>query len=162
MNRNLTLQKIILISISLFLSINHLYAQVYNGTKLVPGHSFIEEDKNINWEAYDSTSMVTADKIELKDIQGLWKAYKKLFLYQEEVRRIEISKPYIFEVKGNKARRDSYNSFIPFSLRKNFIVMIDDHRMVIGIINKISSNELTITWKDEINFKYERCFYTKK
>jgi hypothetical protein len=162
MNRDLIFKKIILISSSLFLSINHLNAQVYNGTKLVPGHSFSEKDKNINWEAYDSTSIVTTDKIELKDIQGLWKAYKRVFLYKDEVRRIEISKPYIFEVKGNKARRDSYDSFIPFSLRKNFIVMIDDNKMVAGIINKINPKELTITWKDELNFKYDRCYYTKK
>jgi hypothetical protein len=162
MNRNLNLNWIILITFSIFMNTNHLNAQVYNGTKLVPGHAFKVEDKNIKWEVYDSTSMVSADQIELKDIQGTWKAYTEITMYDSVVTRIELSKPYIFEVKGNKARRDSYDSFIPFSLRKNFIVMIDDHKMISGIINKISPTELTITWKNEFHFKYIRDFYKKK
>ena len=162
MNRELFFKKIILMSVFIFLGINYLNAQVYNGRELVPGQSFNVEDKNINWEAYDSTSMVTADKIELKDIQGLWKAHTRVFKYEDNVRRIEISKPYIFEVKGNKARRNSQDVFIPFSLKNNFVVMIEDHNMISGIINKISPTELTITWKNELNFSFDRCYYSKK
>jgi hypothetical protein len=162
MKRKLIFKKIIFISTFLLLNINFLKAQVYHGTKLVPGHTFIVKE-NIDWEAYDSTSTVTADNIEIKDLQGLWKAYNGLFKVQDIVRRIEISKPFIFEVKDNKVRRESYGGFIPFSLKNNSIVMFEDHKIVTGIINKISPNELIITWKNESeDVSYTRYFYSKK
>jgi hypothetical protein len=161
MCKKIILKRIILISIILFPITLRLNAQVYNGRDLVPGHTTLLRDKNINWEGYDSTSMIPPDKIELKDIQGLWQAHNGLFKYDENVRSIESSKPFMFEVKDNKART-SYNGFIPFSLRKNIIVMIEDQNMIVGIINKISLNELTITWKDDSQHRYDRYYYSKK
>ena len=161
MREKIILKKIILISIILFQITIRLNAQVFNGNDLVPGHTSNVEDKNINWESYDSTSTIQADRIELKDIQGLWKAYKGIFKYDDNVRTIDISKPFIFEVKDNKARR-SYNGFIPFSLRKNNIVLMENRNMIVGIINKISPNEMTITWENESLHRYDRYFYSKK
>jgi hypothetical protein len=160
MSRYLFFKRNTLISTFLFLSINFSNAQVYNGTKLVPGHIIPIKDQNVNWDSYDSTSIVKADMIELKDIQGKWKAYKGMFKYDDIVRGFEISKPFFFEVKNNKARRNTYDALTLISLKKNLIVMFENQKVIAGTINKISSNELTITWKGEVG--YSRYYYAKE
>lgn len=116
-----------------------------------------ETHKDIDWEAFDTTSKISADKINLELIQGLWKAYNGLFKFGGSVNSMILNEPFIIEIKGDKYRRSLDSKFSKFTLSNNQIVAKKENDF--GVINKITDNLLVITWKNGEN--YTRYYYEK-
>jgi len=85
-------------------------------------------------------------------IQGVYKL-------GDYVNAMELTKPFIMEVKDDTYRRNSEEPFEKYTLKDNLIIKTNDSKVDTGIINKITATELTISWKDNSN--YTRYFYKK-
>lgn len=116
-----------------------------------------ETHKNIDWEAFDTTSKVSADKINVELAQGLWKAYNGLFKLGGSINSMILTQPLIIEIKGDKYRRSMNSKFAKFTLTNNQLVSKKEGDF--GVINKITDNLLVITWKNGEN--YTRYYYEK-
>jgi hypothetical protein len=123
------------------------------------GETVVSENKKIDWEMFDSSSTVPFDKIKSEDLQGLWKAFKGIYKFNEITNAMELTEPVIIEINGDTYRRNSKNVFEKYHLQKNIISYTHMNSSVTGIINKITSAELIITWKSGEN--YTRYYYTK-
>ena len=136
-----------------------LFAQhnSYGGEKV--GKTVKVKNKSIDWEAFDNTSSVAITEIKVYDLQGLWKAYKGLYKFGEFVNEMKLTQPFIIEVKNDTYRRHDGGTFGQFTLKGNLIIKLDGSIIDTGIINKITSTELTISWKDKAN--YTRYYYKK-
>jgi len=115
--------------------------------------------RDIDWEIFDTTSSISKTAIKVRDIQGLWEAYKGVYLFDGSVNGMELETPAIFEVKENEYRRNVSKEFKEFSLSGNLIIKADETKIDTGIINKITPTELTISWKNKSN--YTRYYYKK-
>lgn len=121
------------------------------------GNTTVVENKDINWECFDSASKVSIKEIKIETIQGVWKAYKGLFKFGEVINTMNLTQPFILEIKNEKYRRSLDSKFANFNIEGNhFISKKSDQDL--GIINKITEKELTITWKNGSN--YTRYYYT--
>ena len=115
------------------------------------------ENKNINWEYFDSTSKISINEIKFDNIQGVWKAYKGLFKFGDVINTMNLTQPFILEIKDEKYRRSLDSKFRKFTIESNnFISKKKD--VDFGIINKITEKELIITWKNGSN--YTRYYYS--
>jgi hypothetical protein len=117
------------------------------------------ENGEIDWEEFDTSSTIAKTAIKIENLQGLWKAYKGLFRFGEKVNSMQLTKPMIMEVKDDTYRRNPEGEFEKFSIRDNLIIKATETKTDTGIINKITSTELTISWKNKSN--YTRYYYTK-
>ena len=115
------------------------------------------ENKNINWDYFDSSSKVSITEIKTATIQGVWKAYKGLFKFGDVVNTMNLTQPFILEIKDEKYRRSSDSKFEKFTIESNNFAS-KKKNMDIGIINKITDTELIITWKNGSN--YTRYYYS--
>ena len=123
------------------------------------GSTIEVQNKQIDWEGYDAASTVEKDGITMDQLQGEWLAYKGVYRFGEHVNEMKLDKPFMIEVKANSFRRNKNASFQEFQLAQNVLTQVKDSKTETGIINKLSKNELTITWKDEEN--YTRYYYQK-
>jgi hypothetical protein len=148
-----------LIFIGLTLSFSTLNAQSKSrgGEKI--GKTVKVKKKNISWEAYDTSSVISIDKIEPRYLQGLWSAYKGVYRFNGIVNAMELTEPFIVEFKDDTYRRTLKSTFTRFSITDNLIIKISGAKIDTGIINKITPTELTISWKDKSNFT--RYYYEK-
>jgi hypothetical protein len=154
------IQKIIaLIFIGLTICVTALNAQSKSRGGEKVGKTVKVKKKNIIWEAYDTTSIIPINQIESKYLEGLWSAYKGVYLFNGIVNAMDLTQPFIVEFKDNTYRRTLKSPFTQFSLKNNLILKISETKIDTGIINKITSKELTISWKDKSN--YTRYYYEK-
>ena len=108
--------------------------------------SIEETHRDIDWEQYDTASIVSIDKIKPELIQGLWTAYNGLFKFNGAINSMILTKPVIIiEVKGDQYRRTMDSKFEKYTLRDNRLVPKKEEDS--GVINKITANLLVITWK---------------
>jgi hypothetical protein len=115
-------------------------------------------DKKIDWESFDTTSSKAKQNIDLSDLQGMWKAYKGVYKFDKYINGMNLTSPAIIEIKNSGLRRNETDEFESYQIQNNFLI-IRKKNAETGIINKITSHELTITWKDGQN--YTRYYYTK-
>jgi hypothetical protein len=115
--------------------------------------------KNIDWELYDPNSTVAKSEIRETNLQGLWKAYQGAFRLGDDVNTMNLTQPFIIEFKNSTYRRSSTDKFHPFTIKDNTISCTDEDEKDFGIINQISPNVLTISWKNGLN--YTRYYYKK-
>jgi|SRR5690606_1481289 len=149
---------LVVFSIALFLNTNSIFAQTKSDAERV-GETVSVENKNIDWEGFDKTSTIPQTAITYENLQGLWNAYEGVYRFGEHINAMKLSQPMIMEVKNKAYRRNSKSEFINFTIKDNLITAIYQNKEVIGIINKISENELIISWKDNQN--YTRYIYKK-
>ena len=148
----------IIIIIVIFFSCSPKIAPTGLGGEKV-GETGKVKDDNINWGLFDPASISSKTEITNKQLQGLWKAYKGLFIFDGNVNTMNLTKPIIIEVKDSLYRRSLNADFKKFKLMDNLIISNEEATTDPGIINKITANELTITWKNKSN--YTRYYYTK-
>jgi len=117
------------------------------------------ENKNIDWEGYSDDSSFGKDEIKVEHLQGEWSAYKGVYKFEEHLNAMKLDKPFIIEVKDDTFRRSKDSAFEKFEISQNLISQQKATKAVTGIINKLTENELTITWKDGEN--YTRYYYEK-
>lgn len=148
----------LLIMIALSLNYSHAKAQTKINVEHV-GQAIEAPLGEIDWEIFDTASSIPKTEIKVRDIQGLWKAYKGAYRFDGSVNGMELTKPVIFEVKDNEYRRNASKDFKKFILNGNLIIKADETKIDTGIINKITPAELTISWKNKSN--YTRYYYKK-
>ena len=117
------------------------------------------QPRNTDWEIFDSSSTISRTAIKVKDIQGIWSAYKGIYRFDGTVNEMELTDPVIFEVRDSAYRRNASKEFKKFILSGNIIIKADETKIDTGIINKITPAELTISWKNKSN--YTRYYYKK-
>ena len=117
------------------------------------------KNKNIDWEAFDTTSSISKTNIKTENLQGLWKAYNGIYRFETYINSLQLTEPMVIDVKGETFRRNLAHTYIKFSIKDNLIFQANDNVIDTGIINKITSTELTISWKSNSN--YTRYFYKK-
>ncbi|GGG26803.1 hypothetical protein [Pontibacter amylolyticus] len=123
------------------------------------GSTTTVENKSIDWEVYETASSVQKDEINVELLQGEWSAYKGVYKFGEHLNAMKLEKPFIIEVKDDTYRRNKNSDFAEFAVNQNIITQKKDSKTETGIINKLTENELTITWKDGEN--YTRYYYEK-
>ncbi|MHC2993869.1 hypothetical protein OB13_20650, partial [Pontibacter sp. HJ8] len=123
------------------------------------GSTTTVENKSVNWEGYETGSTVKKDDINVALLQGEWAAYKGVYKFGVHLNAMKLEKPFIIEVKDNTYRRNKNSNFEEFALNQNIITQNKKSKTDTGIINKLTENELTITWKDGKN--YTRYYYEK-
>jgi hypothetical protein len=148
-----------LIFIGIIFTFSTVNAQSKSESGEKVGKTVKVKNKNIIWDAFDTTSFIAINKIEIKDLQGLWNANKGVYLFDGKVNAMELSEPFIMEVKDNTYRRNSKGAFNQFYLKDNLIIKNGETKIDTGIINKITPTELTISWKSKAN--YTRYYYKK-
>ena len=114
---------------------------------------------DINWELYDPGSAIAKVDITTLDIQGIWKAYKGAFKFGDVVNGMNLTKPFIVEIKDDSLRRNSNDSFQKFTLQENYLIIETKETVDTGIVNKLTKKDLTISWKKGSN--YTRYYYRK-
>jgi hypothetical protein len=148
----------LLIMIGLALNYSQATAQAKINVEHV-GQTVEAPFKDIDWEVFDTASTISRIGIKVKDIQGLWVAYKGAYRFDGNVNGMELSEPVIFEVKDSGYRRNVNKDFKKFILSGNLIIRTEELKIDTGIINKITPTELTISWKNKSN--YTRYYYKK-
>ncbi|MEZ7500840.1 hypothetical protein QO200_19185 [Flavobacterium sp. Arc3] len=143
-----------LIIVISFISFNPTFGQTEKA-----GATTEIKNKEINWEEFDQTSTIQTSEIKFKDLQGLWNAYEGIYRFGEHVNAMKLTKPFIIEVQNETYRRNSKSEFKNFTIKDNIITMMDNEKVLVGIINKITETELVISWKDKAN--YTRYYYKK-
>ena len=119
--------------------------------------SIEQSHQDIDWQAFDSSSSVSAENINSNLIQGLWKAYNGLFKFGGAVNSMILTQPFIIEIKGDKYRRSMDSKFFKITLTNNQIISKKENDF--GVINKITDHLLVITWKSGDNLT--RYYYEK-
>ena len=148
------INKTILLVISLLI----LFSVTLYGQKKKVGKTE-NADKSIKWEEFDNSSDVSKDSINYNHLQGLWNAYKGVYRFGDVINGMSLTSPMIVEVKGETYRRNSKSGFDKFVLDRNLIIKQSEVKSDTGLINKITSKELTISWKAGKNFT--RYYYKK-
>lgn len=110
-------------------------------------------------EAYDTLSTISIDSINISVLQGYWEAYKGLYKFGDVINGMDLTKPMIVEFKDATYRRNTNSEFYDFKIEKNMIIKYNTDKVDIGFINKLTENELTISWKNNQN--YTRYYYKK-
>jgi hypothetical protein len=148
------------IIIGLIINFSSLKAQTDKKGERV-GETIVLKDKErvIDWEAYDSTSIMLKNEIKFSDLQGLWNTYKGVYRFDDNINSMELTVPFIFEVKNESYRRNAKRDFKKFIIKDNLIIQNLETKIDTGIINKITLTEMTISWKDKSN--YTRYFYKR-
>ena len=107
-----------------FVFITASFSQITIKEEVEKIRSTIKETKtDIDWEAFDTTSTISIDKIKIEDVQGLWKAYNGLFKFNDNVNSMILTIPFIVEFKEDKGRRSLDLAFGKFIIKKNEIIL---------------------------------------
>jgi antitoxin component YwqK of YwqJK toxin-antitoxin module len=123
----------------------------------------IKKSKNVTltipWEDYDKSSIITITKITFSNLNGYWKTTQGVYKDGVYNQPINFTTPIILEFNDNTVKRSKNGTFIKYTLLNNVITIKGDQTES-GIINKITSTELIITWRK--NGSYTRYFYTRQ
>jgi len=127
----------------------------YNGKIVFENHTFTRVYKGkFDWDSFDSSSTRGRAHIRISDLQGVWKAVNA---FHEEQGKIttqidtSIDMHNYLEIGAANLKRAASLKHEPFVL-KEYQLHVEtaqgDKRRVIGVINKITKNELVISWKE--------------
>jgi hypothetical protein len=119
--------------------------------------SMIKNHKNIDWNAFDTTSKIPIDSINIHLLQGVWKAYNGIFIFNGSVNSMALTTPLELEFKDDQYRTDLKATFKKFALTKNYVEAQEETWH--GYINSISDKVLVITWNNGEN--KTRYYYEK-
>ncbi|MEP6727154.1 MAG: hypothetical protein ABJC98_15140 [Bacteroidota bacterium] len=113
----------------------------------------------IDWEGYDASSTVPQDSIRSENLQGLWSAYEGVFRFGNNISTMKLNVPFIIEIKDGNCRRNEKDEFQKFSIKENLLIVPGNNKPDTGIINKLTRQQLIISWKRDAN--YTRYYYKK-
>ncbi len=113
--------------------------------------------QNIDWKAYDTTSKVPIDSISYSVIQGDWKAYNGIFLFNGAVNTMALTTPMQVEFKDDEYRFGAKSDLRKFTLARNYFLSGAGNTHF--YINKITDNQLVLTLDNGEN--YTRYYYEK-
>ena len=99
--------------------------------------------KDIDWDAYDTTSTVSIDSLNFQALQGVWKAYNGIFKFNGSVNSMALTTPLVLQFKDDSCRHDLKDEFNKFTITKNYFESQDGAWH--GYINSISDKLLVIT-----------------
>jgi hypothetical protein len=119
--------------------------------------SMIKTHRDIDWNAFDTTSKIPIDSINIQALQGVWKAYNGIFRFNGSVNSMALTTPLVLELKDDKYRTELQGTFKKFALKKNYIEAKEENWR--GYINSISDKILVITWNNGEN--RNRYYYEK-
>jgi hypothetical protein len=119
--------------------------------------SMIKTHRDIDWNAFDTTSKISIDSINIQALQGIWKAYNGIFRFNGSVNSMALTTPLVLEFKDAKYRTELNATFKRFALTKNYIEAQEE--IWHGYINSISDKVLVITWNSGEN--RNRYYYEK-
>jgi hypothetical protein len=112
-----------------------------------------KKHKDIDWNAFDTTSKVAIDSIKVETIQGVWRAYNGIFKFNGAVNSMALTTPLVLEFNGDGYKPGSDSTFKKFTLTNNLIDSKEEDMH--GYINKITDKLLVITWNRGANcFRY--------
>jgi hypothetical protein len=157
MDRLVIKKVIVLFFLGLSISCIHKTSTSSKGERV--GETVEVDNKEIDWEAFDPSSTISKTEIKSENLQGLWKAYKGIYRFDQHINGMELTEPMIIEVKEDTYRRNLNREFEEYIIKDNLILKVTEEKVDTGIINKITPNELTISWKDNLN--YTRYYYTR-
>jgi hypothetical protein len=113
--------------------------------------------KDIDWNAFDTTSKCAIDSINTETIHGVWKAYNGIFKFNGAVNSMVLTTPLVMEFNADGYRPGSDSTFKKFTLTNNLIGSKEEDMH--GYINRITDRLLVITWNRGAN--YFRYYYEK-
>lgn len=113
--------------------------------------------KDIDWNAFDTTSQIPIDSVNIQALQGVWKAYNGIFKFNGSVNSMALTTPMVLEFKDDQFRTDLKAAFKRFALAKNYFESQEGTWR--GYINSISDKVLVITLNREDN--RTRYYYEK-
>jgi hypothetical protein len=119
--------------------------------------SMIKTHRDIDWNAFDTTSKVPIDSINIQTLQGVWKAYNGIFRFNGSVNSMALTTPIVLEFKDEKYRTDLNAPFKGFTLTKTRVQSQEGAWN--GYINSISDKLLVITLNSGEN--RTRYYYEK-
>jgi len=117
----------------------------------------IKTHRDIDWNAFNKTSKIPIDSINIQALQGVWKAYNGIFRFNGSVNSMELTTPLLLEFKDDKYRTDSNGTFKRFTLMNNYVEAKEE--VWNGYINSISDKVLVITWntgENRMRYYYEK------
>jgi hypothetical protein len=114
----------------------------------------------IPWEAYDKSSSIPKTKITSLVLQGVWTTSHGTFQDGEYIRTLNLKTPSMLAFSKTTLKRAKNEEFIKYTIANNILTVKGEYQTDTGIINKITSTELIITWK--VNGNYTRYFYTRQ
>jgi hypothetical protein len=141
---------------------------------------------NLWWNDYDAKSIVRQNQITVEILAGKWIAYRGVTSdILRDTNRIMSDTPFsdtIFFIKGNYYHSKPYPGTVRMELKDNLITIplfdyypnrkagsrLEDYTQI-GLINRITENELVITWwygkteqmKIKKLSKYRRFYYRR-
>jgi len=113
--------------------------------------------KDIDWNAFDMTSQIPIDSLNIQALQGVWKAYNGIFKFNGSVNSMALTTPMVLEFKDDQYRTDLKATFKRFTLTKNYFEAQEGTWH--GYINSISEKDLVITLNSGEN--RTRYYYEK-
>jgi hypothetical protein len=113
--------------------------------------------RDIDWNAFDTTSKIPIDSINIQALQGVWKAYNGIFRFNGSVNSMELTTPMVLEFKDDKYRTDLNAPSKSFTLTKTHVQ--SQEGVWNGYINSISDKVLVITLNSGEN--RTRYYYEK-
>ena len=119
--------------------------------------SITKTHRDIEWDAFDTTSKIPIDSINIQALQGVWKAYNGIFRFNGSVNSMTLTTPLVLEFKDDKYRTELKATFKRFALTKNYVEAQEE--IWHGHINSISDKVLVITWNSGEN--RSRYYYEK-
>jgi hypothetical protein len=182
------IHKIIFHVVFIFLVFTSLKAQEVLWWKIMKPEAFEKLAKNpvdarkllnnLWWQDYDTVSVAKNKQVKVEHLVGIWSAYRQSNSpFMPDTNRLESDYPFggdtIYFTKGGFYHRNASEKTARFELDNNIItipmftyysqnLVSDDSG--IGIINKITANELIITWQNgkKKNAKLiELLYYTR-
>ena len=112
---------------------------------------------NIDWKSFDTTSSVTVDSLSYAVMQGNWKAYYGIFIFDGAMNSMELTTPMELEFKEDTYRFGQKSEAQKFTITKNYV------RATTGdahfYINKLTDHLLVMTLDNGEN--YTRYYYEK-
>jgi hypothetical protein len=118
----------------------------------------VKKGTGFDWLAFDKRSIITIDSIKPAAMQGVWKAYYGLFRFGTMVNSMNLTTPFIIEIRDNQIKRSAESALDAFTLTNNKLTTLNGKDT--GYINVLTTRLLTITWQNDDNVT--RYYYEKE
>jgi hypothetical protein len=155
------MKPILVLLFALFLSVaipNCAFSQISPKAQIQAiRKSMAKTHTDIDWNAYDMTSKIPIDNINIQELQGVWKAYNGIFKFNGTINSMALTTPMLLEFKDDNYRGDVNFPFNGFTLIKNHLQAREGDWN--GYINSISDKLLVITLNSGEN--RTRYYYEK-
>ena len=99
------------------------------------------------WLEYSKSSRIAINSIEKSNLQGKWAAYSGVYNAGGIKKGIFLTKPFCIWFLPEGLKRKENDILHPYELIENKIYGFSSDPFDTGIINYISQDSLTITWK---------------